>query len=308
MKSKIIDGWPKGRQIKIHLTDTDAAQVNAIRRAIISDVPKMAISKVRFELGQIQDQKGEYFESVNALPDEVIAHRLAMIPIPTFLDEFKFPDEDPANQGLPEDQWGSPDSQIIYHCSVRGPSLENRDEKRTVYASDLNVLGETKLQIAEEHHQIPLTTLLHGQYLEFYAYATLGRGRDHAKWTPASAIAFHSREVAKLHNKKAAKVLFDLDLGISASDFNKDGMIEDFDKVEEVRKALAQVGPGTGRDRDFNDAKGNPAITIENVEGEYVLSFDSDGSLPPEEIFNRACQVLSERFDSLSDELNSVLA
>lgn len=303
MKTQIIDGWPKGNRIKILITDTDAAQVNAIRRTILADVPKMAISKVRFELGQTQDQKGEYFESVNALPDEVIAHRLAMIPIPTYLDEFVFPEDDPANEGLPEDQWGSPASQIIYHCSIRGPSSENKEETKTVIAGDLNVLGETKLQISESHQNIPLTILLHGQYLEFYAYATLGRGRDHAKWAPASAITYHRREVAVLNNKKKAKILFDLDLGVSQADFGKDGRIDNIDMVEKMRKAMAQVSQGTGRDADFNNA-----ISMEKVDREFVFSFDTDGSLSPEVVFNQACEVLSTRFVLLNEELDTVLA
>lgn len=303
MKTQIVDGWPKGNRIKILITDTDAAQVNAIRRTILADVPKMAISKVRFELGQTQDQKGEYFESVNALPDEVIAHRLAMIPIPTYLDEFVFPEDDPANEGLPEDQWGSPASQIIYHCSIRGPSSENKEETKTVRAGDLNVLGETKLQISETHQDIPLTILLHGQYLEFYAYATLGRGKDHAKWAPASAITFHQREVAVLNNKKKAKILFDLDLGISQVDFGKDGRIDEIDQVEKMRKAIAQVSQGTGRDADFNNA-----ITMEKVDREFIFSFDTDGSLSPEMVFNQACEVLSNRFVLLNEELDTVLA
>jgi len=303
MKTQIIDGWPKGNRIKILITDTDAAQANAIRRTILTDVPKMAISKVRFELGQTQDQKGEYFESVNALPDEVIAHRLAMIPIPTYLDEFVFPEDDPANEGLPEDQWGSPASQIIYHCSIRGPSSEDRDETKTVRAGDLNVLGETKLQIAESHQEIPITILLHGQYLEFYAYATLGRGRDHAKWAPASAVSFHQREVAVLNNKKKAKVLFDLDLGVSQADFGKDGRIEDINMVEKMRKAMAQVSQGTGRAADFDNA-----ITMEKVDKEFVFSFDTDGSLSPEAVFNQACEVLSSRFVLINEELDTVLA
>ena len=303
MKTQIVDGWPKGNRIKILITDTDAAQVNAIRRTILADVPKMAISKVRFELGQTQDQKGEYFESVNALPDEVIAHRLAMIPIPTYLDEFVFPEDDPANEGLPEDQWGSPASQIIYHCSIRGPSSENKEETKTVRAGDLNVLGETKLQISETHQDIPLTILLHGQYLEFYAYATLGRGKDHAKWAPASAITFHQREVAVLNNKKKAKILFDLDLGVSQADFGKDGRIDEIDQVEKMRKAIAQVSQGTGRDADFNNA-----ITMEKVDREFIFSFDTDGSLSPEMVFNQACEVLSNRFVLLNEELDTVLA
>jgi len=302
MKTQIIDGWPKGNRIKILITDTDAAQANAIRRTILTDVPKMAISKVRFELGQTQDQKGEYFESVNALPDEVIAHRLAMIPIPTYLDEFVFPEDDPANEGLPEDQWGSPASQIIYHCSIRGTSSENKEETKTVRAGDLNVLGETKLQISESHQDIPLTILLHGQYLEFYAYATLGRGRDHAKWAPASAISFYQREIAVLNNKKKSKILFDLDLGVSQADFGKDGRIEDIDMVEKMRKAMAQVSQGTGRDADFDNA-----ISMEKVDGEFVFSFDTDGSLSPEVVFNQACEVLSSRFVLLNEELDAVL-
>jgi DNA-directed RNA polymerase subunit D len=303
MKTQIVDGWPKGNRIKILITDTDAAQANAIRRTILTDVPKMAISKVRFELGQTQDQKGEYFESVNALPDEVIAHRLAMIPIPTYLDEFVFPEDDPANEGLPEDQWGSPASQIIYHCSIRGSSSENKEETKTVRAGDLNVLGETKLQISESHQDIPLTILLHGQYLEFYAYATLGRGRDHAKWAPASAVSFHQREVAVLNNKKKAKLLFDLDLGISQADFGKDGRVEGVDMVEKVRKAMAQVSRGTGREADFDNA-----ITLEKVDGEFIFSFDTDGALSPEAVFNQACEALSSRFVLLNEELDTVLA
>ena len=51
MKASIVDGWPKGNEIKILIEGTDAAQVNALRRAIMADVPKMAISKVMFTLG-----------------------------------------------------------------------------------------------------------------------------------------------------------------------------------------------------------------------------------------------------------------
>ena len=98
MKAQIVEGWPKGNKIRIVLSETNAAQVNGLRRAILSDVPKMAITKVRFEQGVTQDNKGEVIESVNVLPDEVIAHRLAMVPVPTFLDEFVFPEDDENNK------------------------------------------------------------------------------------------------------------------------------------------------------------------------------------------------------------------
>ena len=83
MKAQVVEGWPKNNKIRIVLSDTNAAQVNSLRRAIMADVPKMAITKVRFEQGVTQDNQGEVIESVNVLPDEVLAHRLAMIPVPT---------------------------------------------------------------------------------------------------------------------------------------------------------------------------------------------------------------------------------
>ena len=64
MKAKIVDGWPKDNSIRIHLSDTNAAQVNSLRRAMMADVPKMAITKVRFEQGSSLDNDGVIYESV----------------------------------------------------------------------------------------------------------------------------------------------------------------------------------------------------------------------------------------------------
>ncbi|CAI8163059.1 MAG: Uncharacterised protein [Methanobacteriota archaeon] len=304
MKAEIVDGWPKNNRIRICLSKTNAAQVNSLRRAMIADVPKMAITKVRFEQGVSQDNDDVIYESVNALPDEVIAHRLAMIPVPTFLEEFVFPEDDPNNENLPEEQWGSPLSQIIYHLSERGPEPDSEESFKTVYAGDLNVLGETKLQISEEHARIPITILAKGQFLELYAYAVLGRGRDHTKWSSASAVTFQPRMKAILSKPKKAKVLFDLDLtsksgrAINSKIFTK-GECTDIDAVLDLERAMHQVGYGTGRDEDFAEA-----IVFEEMPGEYVFSFESDGSQSPEVIFNAACKELSSRFGKISDELD----
>ena len=308
IKAEVVEGWPKDNKIRIVLSDTNAAQVNSLRRAIIADVPKMAITKVRFEQGVTQDNKGEVIESVNVLPDEVLAHRLAMVPVPTFLEEFVFPEDDPNNENLPEDQWGSPLSQIIYHLSIRGPNSDSADEVKTVYAGDLNVLGETKLQIKEEHSRIPLTILSKGQYLELYAYATLGRGRDHAKWCPAAAVTFQPRQKAVLAKPKKANVLFDLNLtSRSGREINSklftNKECTDVDSVLDLERALQQVGYGTGREDAFDNA-----IVMEDIEGEYVFSFESDGSMPALEIFNKACDELVSRFEKITGEIDAAFA
>ena len=308
MKAQVVDGWPKGNKIRIILSDTNAAQVNSLRRAILADVPKMAITKVRFEQGVTQDNQGEVIESVNVLPDEVLAHRLAMVPVPTFLDEFVFPEADPNNENLPEDQWGSPLSQIIYHLSIRGPNADSEEQFKTVYAGDLNVLGETKLQIGEDHKRIPLTILSSGQYLELYAYATLGRGREHAKCCPAAAVTFQPRQKATLAKPKKANTLFDLDLTSKSgrainSKLFKNKECTDVDSVLDLERALHQVGYGTGRDEAFDNA-----IVMEDIDGEYVFSFESDGSLSPEDVFNQACDELVSRFEKIDGEIDTALA
>ena len=58
MKTEIVEGWPQGHEIRILISDTDASQVNAIRRALIADVPKLAITRVDFSQGVTQDNKG----------------------------------------------------------------------------------------------------------------------------------------------------------------------------------------------------------------------------------------------------------
>ena len=77
----------------------------------------------------------------------------------------------------------------------------------------------------------------------------------------------------------------------------------DVDSVLDIERALHQVGYGTGRDEAFDNA-----ITMEDIEGEYVFSFESDGSLSPENVFNQACDELVSRFDKITGEIDTAFA
>ncbi|MEC8680520.1 MAG: DNA-directed RNA polymerase subunit D [Candidatus Thermoplasmatota archaeon] len=310
MKTEIVEGWPQGHEIRILISETDASQVNAIRRALIADVPKLAITRVDFSQGVTQDNKGEVVESVNVLPDEVLAHRLAMIPIPTNLDEgLVFPNECANCQDVVEKDKGCPMCQVLYTLSARGPSADAEEEFKTVYAGDITTISDPVFDIRDEHKQIPLTVLSKGQFLEFYAFAVLGRGRDHAKWSPVAAVGFRPHRIAVLNKPKKANVLFELGLttsdgtAIDAKLFGKDKKLTDINHVMDLEKALHQVGEGTGREEAFDDA-----ITLEPVEGAYVFSYETDGSLDPVTAFNMALDELKNRFNNLSEDLASALA
>ena len=282
-------------KIKILLADTDRALVNSIRRSLISDTPKMAIETVRFEMGTIE-QEDQVWETTGPLPDEVIAQRLAMIPIPTRHEEFHFQHECPNCAELVEEDRGCPMCTMIYTCKAFGSK-----EGTMVTAKDLNYLGDSSLEISELYKSIAITKLFNGQMVEFYATAIMGRGRDHAKWSPACGVAFEPRKIGIINNKTKAKILWDLKLGITAKDFS-DGKLEDYFKVEELKSQLHHVGEGTEESRDFKDA-----ITLEDIPGEFVLSFETDGSMTPRTAFNMAVKELAGKFNIIEQDTKAVL-
>ena len=295
MDCEIIE--EEDNRIRILLTGTDHASVNALRRTMIADTPKMAIHQVRFTQSTEITDDGTVWETVGPIPDEVIAHRLAMTPIPSDTQDFSFEHECINCKDMVESQRGCPLCNIVYTCNVKGAP-----EGVAVKARDLEVFGDLSLSIPEEFADITITKLYMGQMISLTAKAKKGYGRDHVKWQPVCGITFQSRQHAVLHDKKAAKSLWGLGLTVTEKDFGKDGRIEDIQMVEKVRADLHHVGPSTDLGRDFGDA-----ITLEDVDGEFILSYETDGSMKARTVFELATASLGERFDSLSGDLDIVL-
>ena len=294
VKAEIL--YEDDEKINILLKETDRAFVNSIRRTLISDTPKMAIDTVKF-VKKTEVEDGEVWETDGPLPDEVIAQRLAMIPIPTNHGSFHFQDECPDCSEMVEEERGCVQCTMLYYCQVKGSK-----EGVWVTAGDLNFLGDPEGFIPEKYRPIPITKLFQGQMIEFSATAVMGRGRDHVKWSPVSGVAFNPRQIGVIKTKSRAKILWDLGLGIKASDFDKNGKLEDFDKVEQLKKDLNHVGSGTEESREFNDA-----VILEDVPDEFVLSFETDGSMSPKVAFETAVSELSRRFSGIEDDLKAVL-
>jgi len=294
VKTKIIE--ESDEKIRILLTDTDRAFVNSIRRTLISDTPKMAIDTVRFEMGTTE-MDGEVWETDGPLPDEMIAQRLAMLPIPTRHDEFYFQDSCPACSELVVEDRGCPLCTMLFTCKSFGS-----EEGRMVTAGDMHFLGEEHLNIPEKYLTIPITKLFRGQMIEFYATAVMGRGRDHAKWSPVCGIAFTPRYIGVINIKSRAKILWDLGLTITAKDFGSDGRLEDIDKVAQLIDDLHHVGEGTEEGREFKDA-----VALEEVPREFILSFETDGSMTARLAFEKAIEELSGRFGNIEEDFKAVL-
>ena len=283
-------------RLQILLTGTDRSLANALRRSLISDTPKMAIDSVRFQLGT-KEQDEQIWETTGPLPDEMVAQRLAMIPIPTKHEKFHFQQECPNCKDLIEADRGCLECQMIYTCVVFGT-----EEGKWVTAGDMKYLGEEALEIPEDYKSIPITKLLKGQMIEFYATAIMGRGREHTKWSPVCGVSFSPRRVGVINNKTKAKVLWGMDLGISAKDFGKDNRLEDVGMGAILERELHHVGEGTEASRDFKEA-----ISLEEVAGEFILDFETDGSMTPRVALEMACKELAERFGALEEDLGAAL-
>ena len=294
VKIKILNETEE--KIQVLISKTDRSFANALRRSLISDTPKMAIDSVTFQLGT-KEQDEEIWETTGPLPDEMIAQRLAMIPIPTVHDKFYFQDECPNCKDVVEEERGCVECQMIYTCVVFGS-----EEGRWVTAGDMKYLGEGSLEIPDEYKSIPITKLLKGQMIEFYATAIMGRGREHTKWSPVCGVSFHPRRIGVLNNKKKSKILWDMDLEINAKDFDKDGKLKDIDKVAVLTHELNHVGEGTEASREFGDA-----VTLEEVSGEFILEFETDGSMEPRVAIMKAIEELSGRFGSLEQDISAAL-
>ena len=117
------------------------AMANAIRRAIIADVSIVAIENVTID------------RNSSAMADEILAHRLGLIPLKTDLNFV--------------------DTTLL--LEVKG----NSNELKTVYTSDLK---SSNPDIVPVYNNIPIVKLSKGQEIKLECAVQIGKGRDHAKW------------------------------------------------------------------------------------------------------------------------------
>lgn len=284
----------------LEMTDTKArfivsgvspSVINALRRTLIADVPKMAIENVEFHLGPIRDEHGKEYESATPLFDEIIAGRLGMIPIPTDLDLFGFR-KDCVCGGE-----GCPNCTIMYSLNKRGPSEEEGKESVSVYSDELQLViqklgGVSEKKYAERFQiteKIPIVKLNRSQALLLYATAELGTGSMHAKWQVANAVGYQYFPIINIDHKKC-------DVGASCvTNCPRDVLELKDDKIVVTDLENCSLC------RACEEVCSLDAIKVTGDDTKFIFQFETDGSLTAKEALMRALAILKDEFEELRD-------
>lgn len=134
--------YDKGKQKLSFVTDMETSIANAVRRSAL-EIPVMAIDEV------------DIIKNDSALYDEVLAHRLGLIPIST----------------------SKSSKEAKFKLKQVGPKV--------VYSSDIKPSIETE-------DKIPIVILDKEQEIEIVCHARLGKGVEHIKYSPGLVFYRHN--------------------------------------------------------------------------------------------------------------------
>ena len=172
-------------RVLFELVGVDAALANALRRLLLAELPSLAIEKV------------VVFQNTSILPDEVLAHRLGLLPLRA----------DPRLFSFTEGGAASELNTLVFTLDVACTRLsgvadtaaaEDRFSHSLVTSADVRWQPQGRqaeaLRAAEPRVYYPdivIAKLRPGQSIECEMHAEKGRGQQHAKWSALHSAALH---------------------------------------------------------------------------------------------------------------------
>ncbi len=258
MKIQILER--KGEKIRFIVEGVTPAFANALRRIMISEIPVLAVEWV------------DVFENSSILFDEMVAHRMGLIPLKFDPDKMNFR-EDCKCEGK-----GCPLCEVTFSLEKGGPSI--------AYSGDMISSNKT---IAPTSPKFPIVKLMKNHYIKLYAVAHLGTGKQHAKFQAANASYQYYPEIKgdKCDNPKSA---------VSACPkgiVGLKGNMPFIKKPEECDFCRACEDACNG-------------ISIEGVSNKFVFSVESISGLEPAYIVNKAAEILKEKAEEFKRKIDKI--
>ncbi len=260
------------RYINFEIDGIDPSKANALRRTLIDDIPKLAIENVTFHHGQIRDAEGNVYDSSLPLFDEMVAHRLGLIPLKTDLSlNFR-------NQCSCGGK-GCPLCTVTYSINKLGPA--------TAYSSDIQAVTHPDLPPVDG--EIPIVKLGAKQAILVTAEAILGTAKEHAKWQVTSGVSYkYHREFTA--DKKVFEEWQSLKEKCPSAVISEDENTIVF--TDDVRCRYLSV---------LFESDG---VKIKEDNTRFIFNFETDGSLKAIDALQYAIKRIKDRLDILVESLS----
>ena len=263
MKVDVKELKPKKAVIKID--EIEPYFVNSLRRVMISNLPKLAVDNVVI------------YDNTSALFDEIIAHRLGLIPIPTDLSLLNFRDECTCKGK------GCPSCTVRYTLSKEGEG--------TVLSGDLQP-AEKSWAITEA--KIPIVELYGDQRLILEVEAILGRSKNHAKWIPVQSPGYRMDTTIEFDKKRTD------DVKKFVEKLPEELVEIKGNKLELKNTATLPVL------ESYIDKHRIDYITITKNPKNYTFTFETDGALSAKVAVIESAKILKEKYAEFGKQLGKL--
>ena len=164
-------------------SDVNVRFVNSLRRAMIAEVPKLAIDEVKI------------YENNSLLYDEQLALRLGLIPLKV-RNIHDYSEEDKVTLTLKAE---SPER--AGYTKVYSKELISSDPGVEPAFGNIPIV-----KLVSKEREISGIRTVAQQRVSFEAIARLGRGKEHAKWQPVTICTF--KELPQPNNEQQKSFLF----------------------------------------------------------------------------------------------------
>lgn len=288
----------------------DPSIANAFRRILLAELPTMAIEKVLIA------------NNTSVIQDEVLAHRLGLIPIKAdprlfdFMSENDTPNEKntivfklhvSCEKGGPrltvktdELKWLPSGSDFLLETKEVPSNPTSKPKTYTSFSCSQDSLPELSANpIGPKHPDIIIAKLGPGQEIELEAHAVKGMGKTHAKWSPVSTAWYRMLpEVVLLQEVKDAK----------AEELVKKCPVNVFD-IEDIAKGNKRATVARPRDctlcrECIRGDDWEKYVALRRVKNHFIFTIESTGALPPEVLFTEAVKILEDKCERVITELS----
>ena len=263
------------RNLKFVVSGISVEMANAIRRIIISEIPVMAVDEVII------------LKNDSPLYDEIIAHRLSMIPLTTDLDVYKLPRECEC------EGYGCALCQVSLTCEVTNTS----NNPMELYSGDLN---SNDPKIIPVNPNIPIVKIDKNDKVIIEAYAILGLAKDHVKWQAISNILYRFYPQIDFDDSKCAKCPDKCIVSRLCPE-----KLYDFSNKKTPRLIDEYWKTCTLCNSCQNDCP-EEAIKVRWKDETYIFSIESDGVLEFDVVLKKTFEIFLEKIDEFVEKLEEV--